>query len=136
MAANKTTAEKIAEQRTKLAQMENEIKRLLQLQKEEARKARNHRISKRGAHLESLLPDTIMLSDKRFFSFLEKTVANDFGRRTLATLVAEQERENAADGASVTTRENKTPAAKPAQTTATSDEADGSGTGDAARQAG
>jgi hypothetical protein len=136
MASNKTTAAKIAEQRTKMEQIQNEINRLLRLEREEARKARNHRISKRGAHLESLLPDTIMLSDKRFFSFLEKTVANDFGRRTLATLVAEQERENAADGVSVTTRENKTPSAKPVQTTATPDGADGSGTGDAARQAG
>jgi len=136
MASNKTTAEKIAEQRTKIAQMENEMKRLLQLQKEEARKARNHRISKRGAHLESLLPDTIMLSDKRFFTFLEKTVANDFGRRTLATLVAEQARDNAADGASVTARESKTPAAKPSQTAEPPSEADGSGTGDAAKQAG
>ena len=135
MATNKTTAEKIAEQRTRMEQIQNEINRLLRLEKEEARKARNHRISKRGAHLESFLPDTIMLSDKRFFSFLEKTVANDFGRRTLATLVAEQERENAADGASATARENKTPAAKPSQTTAAPGGTDGSGTGDAARQA-
>jgi len=136
MASNKTTAAKIAEQRTKMEQIQNEINRLLRLEKEEARKARNHRISKRGAHLESLLPDTIMLSDKRFFSFLEKTVANDFGRRTLATLVAEQERENAADGASATARESKTPAAKPSQTAEPPIGADGSGTGDAARQAG
>jgi len=136
MATNKTTAAKIAEQRTKMEQIQNEINRLLRLEKEEARKARNHRISKRGAHLESLLPDTIMLSDKRFFSFLEKTVANDFGRRTLATLVAEQERDNAADGTITTARENKSSAAKSAQTTATSDGADGNGTEDAARQAG
>ena len=136
MASNKTTAEKIAEQRTKMAQIQNEINRLLRLEKEEARKARNHRISKRGAHLESLLPDTIMLSDKRFFNFLEKTVANDFGRRTLATLVAEQERDTAADGISAPARENKTPAAKPTQTAELPSEADGSGTGDAARQAG
>ena len=136
MASTKTTAEKIAEQRTRMEQIQNEINRLLRLEKEEARKARNHRISKRGAHLESLLPDTIMLSDKRFFSFLEKTVANDFGRRTLATLVAEQERDNAADSASATARENKTPTAKPAQTAKPPSEADGNGTGDAARQAG
>ena len=134
MATNKTTAAKIAEQRTKIEQIQNEINRLLRLEKEEARKARNHRISKRGAHLESLLPDTIMLSDKRFFTFLEKVVANDFGRRTLATLVAEQERDTAADGASITARENKSSAAKPAQTMATSNGTDGSGTGDAARQ--
>ena len=95
MATNKTTAVKIAEQRAKMEQMENEIKRLLRLQKEEERKARTHRICERGGLLESLLPDTIALTHERFKTFLEKTTANDFGRRTLAALMAEQEKENA-----------------------------------------
>ena len=49
--------------------------------------------------MESILPDTIMLSDARFWTFLEKTVANKFGRDILATLKAEQEKEDAKNAA-------------------------------------
>ena len=135
MSTRKTTAEKIEAARIELKQKENELKRLEQIQKDADRKARNHRISKRGAHLESLLPDTIMLSDARFFTFLEKTVANDYGRRALAVLVAEQTAENAknADG-SATDGEKTT--AKPAPPTATPDATNASRTENGARQAG
>ena len=98
MSTRKTTTEKIELQRERMEEIQNEMKRLLNQQKTEERKKRNHRICKRGAHLESLLPNTVGLSDTRFFSFLEKTVANDFGRRALAALVAEQEKEDATDG--------------------------------------
>jgi len=97
MSTRKTTAERIVEQKAKMEQYSNEMKRLVNLQKAEERKKRNHRICTRGAHMESLLPDTIGLSDARFFAFLEKTVANDFGRRSLAAFVAEQKKEDAAD---------------------------------------
>jgi len=99
MSNRKTTTEKIAEQKTRMEQMQNEMKRLMNLQKAEERKKRNHRICKRGAHLESLLPDTIGLSDERFFAFLEKTAANGRGREILASFVAEQEKENDANNA-------------------------------------
>jgi hypothetical protein len=38
---------------------------------------------------ESMLPDTIALTDEQFKTFLEKTVANRFGRRELATIAAQ-----------------------------------------------
>ena len=98
MSTRKTTAERIEAAKLEKQQMEERIKKLLQEQKAEERKKRNHRISHRGAHLESMLPDTIKLSDSRFYTFLEKTVGNEFGRRALATLVAEQEKEDAANG--------------------------------------
>ena len=132
MSTRKTTAERIEAAKIEKAQKDAEIKRLMQQQKAEERKARNHRISKRGAHLESLLPDTIMLSDVRFFAFLEKTVANDYGRRTLAALVAEQNNENA--GGSAADDEKNT--AKTAQSAAAPNAADGSKTENAARQVG
>jgi len=136
MSTRKTTAERIEAAKIEKAQKDAEIKRLMQLQKAEERKARNHRISKRGAHLESLLPDTIMLSDARFFTFLEKTVANDYGRRTLATLVAEQNRENAEktnDNAQENSEKNT---ANSAPSTATPGATNGSRTENGARQAG
>jgi len=93
MAANRTTAEKIELQREKMTQMDNEMKRLLRQEKEEKRKARTKRICNRGGLIESLLPDTIELSDERFRTLVEKTIASDFGRRTLATIKAEQDKE-------------------------------------------
>jgi len=77
-----------------MEQMQNEMKELMRKHNSEERKKRNHRISTRGAHIEKLLPDTIGLSDGRFFTFLEKTVANDFGKKILVTLKAEQEKED------------------------------------------
>ena len=109
----KTTAERIEAAKLEKAQMEAEIKRLLHLQKAEERKKRSHRISTRGAHIESLLPDTIGLTDARFFTFLEKTVANDFGKKILATLTAEQERESAKNAVNTTAANGGTSAAKP-----------------------
>ena len=91
----KSTSERIEAKKTEMEQKKNELALLLKRQRKEERKARNHRISTRGAHIESLLPDTIGLSDERFFTFLEKTVANDFGKKILATLTVEQEKENA-----------------------------------------
>jgi hypothetical protein len=97
MSTRKTTSERIDLHKEKMEQMQNEMKRLKRLHNAEERKTRNHRICRRGAHMESLLPDTIGLSDERFYAFLEKTVANDFGRRALAALKAEQEKEDGAN---------------------------------------
>ena len=109
MSANKTTAERIAEQRARMEQMENELKKLQRRQKEEDRKARTHRICQRGGLIESLLPDTIALSDEHFKAFLVKTVANDFGRRTLAAFKAEQEKGTAESGIGATADGGTTP---------------------------
>jgi hypothetical protein len=92
----KTTAERIDEHKTKMEQMENELKRLTQQFRAEERKARTSRLCKRHGLFESMLPDAIPLTEDNFKLFLEKTVANDFGRRTLASLTAEQAKQTAA----------------------------------------
>jgi len=79
-----------------MEQMQNEMKRLKRLQNKEERKRRDRRIYTRGGHMESILPGTIALSDARFFTFLERTVANKFGRDVLDKLIAEQRRDDAA----------------------------------------
>ena len=129
MSTRKTTAERIEAAKAEKAQVEAEIKELMQKHREEERNKRNHRISTRGAHMEKLLPDTIGLSDARFFTFLERPVANDFGRRALAALKAEQDKEDAANRAAdvadgsdtpvepstvTTAQDGKAPAPKPA----------------------
>jgi hypothetical protein len=98
MSNRRTTAERIDAQKERMEQMQNEMKRLKRQQSAEERKARNHRICVRGGHIEKILPDTIGLSDARFFTFLEKTVANDFGKKILVTLKAEQDKEDAKNG--------------------------------------
>ena len=81
-----TKLEKISNIENEIRQLENQRKQLLQQQKEQERKDRTHRLCKRGGLLESMLPDTISLTDEQFQVFLKKTVANDYGRRMLAKL--------------------------------------------------
>ena len=102
MSTRKSTAERIEAMKTEKAQVEAEIKRLQNLHKAEERKKRNHRICKRGGLIESLLPETIGLSDERFNDFIKRTTANDYGRKTLATLVTEQNKEDSVNNESGT----------------------------------
>ena len=86
MSTRRSTAERIEAEIKRKKQTEEEIKRLLQQQKTEERKARTRRLIIRGGMLESLLPDTIALSDEQFNDFLKRTTANDYGRRALTDL--------------------------------------------------
>jgi len=87
--------DKIATIQNEIEQLENRKKLLLRQQKDDERKARNHRLCKRGGLFESLLPDTIVLSDERFQKFLTEHVANKFGLQLLDKLKVEQEKEAA-----------------------------------------
>jgi hypothetical protein len=89
--ARLTRSEKITGIDNEIAQLLAQKKTLLQEQKAEERKARTNRLCKRAGHLESLLPDTIKLSDGLFNEFLAKTLSTDYGKRILADLLAEQE---------------------------------------------
>jgi len=94
----KTRAERITNIEAEIQQLENQRKKLLQEQKLSGktgqtasasaweRKDRTNRLCKRMGHLESLLPETIALTEEQFKAFLDKTVANSFGRRILAEI--------------------------------------------------
>jgi len=99
MSSKKSISERIEIQREKARQETNKLKQLENQEKFAKRKERDRRIYRRGAHLESLLSGTIILSDARFYTFLEKTVANQFGRKILNELVAEQEKDDTKKGA-------------------------------------
>jgi len=88
---SKTKIEKIAGIEEEIKQLKERQKQLQQQHKAEERKARTKRLCSRAGLLESMLPDTIALADEQFKTFLEKTTANDFGRRTLAGIVAKVE---------------------------------------------
>jgi len=86
---------KIEKARAEKLQKENRLKELEQQRKSVEKKERNHRLCKRMGHFEKLMPDTIPLTDEQFFSFLEKAVANDYGKRTLANIIAQGEKSQA-----------------------------------------
>jgi ribosomal protein L16 Arg81 hydroxylase len=110
----KTTQEKIELKMAEKEQLENELKRLMQQHKAEERKARTNRLCKRHGLFESLLEGTIPLTEDNFKTFLEKTVANDFGRRTLAALKTAQEKDTvAAIGVEAAARGGEAVPAKP-----------------------
>ena len=81
--STKTTADKLTSVEEQIRQLENQKKLLLQQQKTQDRKARDHRLCKRGAYLEKIMPDTIPLTDEQFYQFLDKTLAGDYARRAL-----------------------------------------------------
>ena len=95
--ARKTRIDQIAAIDLEMEQLENRKKALLAAQKSANEKARTHRLCKRHGLFESMLPDAITLTEENFKAFLQKTVANDFGKRTLQNLLAEQERAAAAN---------------------------------------
>jgi len=88
MSTRKNIDQQIETSQEKIKQEQNRLKQLQQRQKEQERKERTNRLCKRAGVLESLLPDTIALTDEQFYAFLEKTMANNFGRRALAEIAA------------------------------------------------
>jgi len=89
MSTRKTTAEKIEAARIEKAQMEAEIKRLMQQQKAEERKARTKRLIERGAIVESLIHNADALTNEQFKAFLEKTVTSNYAVKALTEIAAQ-----------------------------------------------
>ena len=87
MSTRKTTAEKIEAAKIEKQQAEARIKKLLQEQKSQERKDRNHRLCKRGGQVEKLLPDLIRLTDEQFDTFVQKTLLTGFAEKVLRGLV-------------------------------------------------
>ena len=107
----KTKAEKIANIELQMSQLENQRKKLIQEQKQQERKDRTKRLCKRMGLFESMLPETIPLTDEQFQIFLEKTVTTEQSRRILDGLTAQ----NAATTAPI----RASAAAQPSTPTAT-----------------
>lgn len=86
----KTKAEKIADIELQMTQLENLRKKLIQEQKQQERKDRTKRLCKRMGLFESMLPESISLTDEQFQIFLEKTIAAEHSRRILDGLTAQR----------------------------------------------
>lgn len=112
----KTKAEKIAAIELQMTQLENQRKKLIQEQKQQERKDRTKRLCKRMGLFESMLPESISLTDEQFQIFLEKTIAAEHSRRILDELTAQNAARAAAQGAEPAAQADTPPAAKAAHT--------------------
>ena len=121
----KTKAEKITSIEEEIRQLENRRRQLVQEQKAQERKDRTKRLCRRMGLFESLVPDTIPLTEEQFKTFLEKTVMTDHARRILDELTAQNAATAPAQGVGTAARDNTPPTAKAAHTTQ-EDGADGS----------
>lgn len=102
----KTKAEKIAAIELQMTQLENQRKKLIQEKKQQERKDRTKRLCKRMGLFESMLPESISLTDEQFHIFLEKTVATEQSRRILDGLTAQSSAPSPASPAISETRDN------------------------------
>ena len=112
----KTKTEKIASIETEIQQLANKRKQLIQAQKKEERNARTKRLCRRMGLFESMLPDTISLTDEQFQIVLEQTVATDSSRRLLDNLTAQNDAAAAPIRASAAAHGNTLPAHNHANT--------------------
>ena len=125
----KTRLEKIESIQTEIQQLENQRKRLLQAEKEQERKDRTKRLCKRAGLLESLLPETITLTEEHFKIFLEKTIITEHSRRILDGLTAQNAATPAPQGAGSAAHDVSIPASKPANTAQENGEDEDAGRG-------
>lgn len=86
----KTTEERIESVQEQIRQLENQKKRLMQEQKEQARRARTKRLIERGAILESLLPEADAFTNEQIKAFLEKTIRTESARKAWTNLSTAQ----------------------------------------------
>lgn len=112
----KTKTEKITSIEEEIRQLENRRRQLVQEQKTQERKDRTKRLCRRMGLFESLLPDTIPLTEEQFKTFLEKTVAAEQSRRILDELTAQNVATAAVKGAEPAAQSDTCPAAKAAHT--------------------
>ncbi len=110
----KTKAEKITSIEEEIRQLENRRRQLVQEQKAQERKDRTKRLCRRMGLFESLVPDSIPLTEEHFKTFLEKTVMSDPARRMLDGLTAQNAATAPAEGAE-TAAQGNTPLKPPIQ---------------------
>lgn len=124
----------------KIASIEDEIKQLRERQKQlqqqhnaQERKDRTKRLCRRAGLLESMLPDTIPLTDEQFKMFLEKTILTDQSRRLLDGLTAQNAARAIPQSAEAAAQGNATPPSKTANTERETREDEGADEGNGAR---
>ena len=86
---SKTRLERIDGIKEEIEQLKNRQKLLQQQHNAQERKARTHRLCRRGGIVEKLLPGIITLTDEQFDTFVEKTLLTGYAERILKGLAAQ-----------------------------------------------
>lgn len=129
----RTRTERIAEIKAERERLANKAKELLQAQRAQDRKDRTKRLCRRMGLFESLLPETITLTDEQFQSFLEQTVTTEQGRKLLAEMKPQDTAADAQESAGTAKPATTTPAPEPATTAQASGADEGKDEGNGAR---
>ena len=82
-----TKLERIENIEREIEQLENRKKLLLKQKKEQERKERTHRFCRRMGLFESIIPETVTLTDEQFKVYLEKTLLTGFARKVMNGLL-------------------------------------------------
>lgn len=132
----KSKIEKIASIEEEIRQLKERQRLLQQQHNAQERKDRTKRLCRRMGLFESLLPDTIPLTDEQFKTFLAKTVTTEQSRRILDELTAQNTSTAATQGAEAAAQGNAAPIPKTAETAQDSREDGETNEGNGARQSG
>ena len=115
----------LIKQKEKVDQAIAEYKRLQKQQKAEKAKEQEKLAVKLGAIMHKLIPDVTELDESNFKKFLENTVANDYGKRTLSRILSEQARASAVEVNSAPVKDQNVAATKPTVTVSKQPNIDG-----------
>jgi hypothetical protein len=83
-----TKEERITNIETKIAELVKQRKNIIQAQKTAERKARTHRLCKRGGEIEKLLPGIETLTEEEFKAFANITFLTPYSKKELAKILA------------------------------------------------
>ena len=112
--------DKIANIDEEMQQLANRKKEYIQRERAAERKARNHRICKRGGHLESVLPALINLTDEQFNMFIKRTLLTEYATRELDKIKPQTAPTESPETEGATEQTADVPAEKPNEAAKTS----------------
>jgi len=121
----KTRLEKIADYDEQIAQIKKRQQQERQKYNKAERTARTRRLCSRHGLLEKMLPEIIIISDEQYQAFLEKAVANTYGRDILGKIISQTAAKPTPPSAGSAARPSTTAATKPAETERESDADEG-----------
>jgi hypothetical protein len=117
----KTLKQRIDESLLEIQQHQKRHDALLAQFKEKEEKARVHRFCKRGGYVEKYIPELKTLTEKQFYTYVEKVMQTPFANRILAELSADNETSVEPISANTAAQGNTPIKSKPADVTTQSD---------------
>ena len=111
---SKSRLERIDGIKEEIEQLKTRQRLLQQQHNAQERKARTHRLCRRGGLVEKLLPGTISLPDEQFDTFVEKTLLTGYAEKILRGLAAQSGESLAEKQGNVSARDEGNATTRPA----------------------